>query len=180
MKKWSIPVMVAIVALLMPASSATASAQEKDSFCIDKTFDRWAVHLTNTIARTDNAASDNVTMTKSEILKLKGVIGKGINTAPGLQKPFNLKSQAAKHTVNSDNVTLTKAEILKLMGVPGKGIETAPGLQKPFNPKSQAAEHAGKKDNDSEEEQLRIMQSTENHGDTQGQIEIKQKLKNQR
>ena len=128
--------MVAIVALLMPASSATASAQEKDSFCIDKTFDRWAVHLTNTIAHTDNAASDNVTMTKSKILKL--------------------------------------------MGVPGKGIETAPGLQKPFNPKSQAAEHAGKKDNDSEEEQLRIRQSTENHGDTQGQIEIKQKVKNQR
>ncbi len=117
----------------------------KDSFCIDKTFDRWAVHLTNTIARTDNAASDNGTMTKTEILKLKGGIGKGINTAPGLQKPFNLKSQAAKHTVNSDNVTLTKAAILKLMGVPGKGIETAPGLQKPFNPKSQAAEHAGKK-----------------------------------
>jgi uncharacterized repeat protein (TIGR01451 family) len=75
---------------------------------------------------------------------------------------------------------LCKAEILKLMGVPGKGIKTAPGLQKPFNPKSQAAEHAGKKDKSNEEEQLRIRQSTENHGDTHGRIEIKQKVKNQR
>jgi len=169
MKKWSIPVIIVIVALSIPMSSVYVEAQEQAKQEILRRGDRISA-----------VNSDNVTPTKAEILKLSGVIGKGIDNAPGLQKPFNPNSQAAKHTVNSDNVTLTKAEILKLMGVPGKGIETAPGLQKPFNPKSQAAEHAGKKDNDSEEEQLRIMQSTENHGDTQGQIEIKQKVKNQR
>ena len=34
-------------------------------------------------------------MTKAQILKQLGVPGKGIDTAPGLQKPFNPKSQAA-------------------------------------------------------------------------------------
>jgi len=126
------------------------------------------------------ANTDNITPSIGEIPRLKGVKGKGIDTAPGLQKPSNPKSQAVEQAANTDNITQTKAEILKLMGVPGKGIETAPGLQKPFNPNSQAAEHAGKKDKDNEEEQLRIRQSTENHGDTQGQLEIKQKVKNQR
>jgi uncharacterized repeat protein (TIGR01451 family) len=114
---------------------------------------------------------------KSEILKLMGVPGKGIENAPGLQKPFNPKSQAAEHHgattdnvsqtgtapglqkplnpkwqesdlgANTGNVTQTKSEILKQNGVEGKGINTAPGLQKPFNPNSQAAEHAGKKGN---------------------------------
>jgi hypothetical protein len=34
-------------------------------------------------------------MTKAQILKARGVPGKGINTAPGLQKPFNPNSKAA-------------------------------------------------------------------------------------
>jgi hypothetical protein len=151
---------------------------------------------------------NNWLLFKAEILKLMGVPGKGIDKAPGLQKPFNPKSQAAEHhgigtdnvtqtetasglqkpsnpksrddtNNNSDNVTQTKAEILKLSGVEGKGIDAAPGLQKPFNPKSQAAEHAGKKDKNQNEEQLRIRQNTENHGDLQGQIKIEQKTKNQ-
>jgi len=36
-------------------------------------------------------------LTKFEILKLSGVPGKGIEKAPGLQKPFNPNSQAAEH-----------------------------------------------------------------------------------
>ncbi len=36
-------------------------------------------------------------LTKSEILQLSGVPGEGIINAPGLQKPFNPKSQAAEH-----------------------------------------------------------------------------------
>jgi len=35
--------------------------------------------------------------TKAGILEYSGVPGKGLETAPGLQKPFNLKSQAAEH-----------------------------------------------------------------------------------
>jgi len=35
--------------------------------------------------------------TKSEVLKKSGISGKGLDTAPGLQKPFNPKSQAAGH-----------------------------------------------------------------------------------
>jgi len=35
--------------------------------------------------------------TKAGILKYSGVPGKGLETAPGLQKPFNPESQAAKH-----------------------------------------------------------------------------------
>jgi hypothetical protein len=34
-------------------------------------------------------------LTKAEILKLSGVPGKGIDTAPGLQKPFNPNSKAS-------------------------------------------------------------------------------------
>ena len=101
-----------------------------------------------------NASSSNATKTKAEILKQNGVPGKGIDRAPGLQKPFNPNSSAAEHagkkgvsdnsttavSVNrttpppfSGNQTNTKAEILKQCGVPGKGIEQAPGLQKQFN-----------------------------------------------
>ena len=71
-----------------------------------------------------------------------------------------------------------KAEILKLSGIPGKGIEKAPGLQKLFNPKSQAAEHAGKKDKDEKKEQLRIRQMTKNHGAVKGKIKIEQQAQN--
>lgn len=77
---------------------------------------------------------------------------------------------------HSDN--MTKCQILKLRGVPGKGIDKAPGLQKPFNPKSQAAEHAGNKGIVTQQQQLTIRQSTQNHDDIQGQIKIKQKVKN--
>lgn len=41
-------------------------------------------------------------LTKAEILKLNGVPGKGILNAPGLQKLFNPKSQAAEHAGKKD------------------------------------------------------------------------------
>ena len=81
--------------------------------------------------------------------------GKGIEQAPGLQKPFNPNSNAADSTRNrnqerlkeknkvnngqSDNVTQNKADILKQNGVPGGGIDKAPGLQKQSKPKSNAS-----------------------------------------
>jgi len=57
---------------------------------------------------TDNASAsvsltiNKTLLTKAEILKLSGVPGKGIDTAPGLQKPFNPKSQAAEHAGKKD------------------------------------------------------------------------------
>jgi hypothetical protein len=53
------------------------------------------------VSATSNAVSVELTinkalMTKAEILKLSGVPGKGIDHAPGLQKPFNPKSRAAE------------------------------------------------------------------------------------
>jgi uncharacterized repeat protein (TIGR01451 family) len=72
----------------------------------------------------------------------------------------------------------TKAEILKRSGVPGKGISHAPGLQKPFNPNSKAAENAGKKDKYGEEEQLQIRQRTENQGNANGKLKIRQMTEN--
>ena len=41
-------------------------------------------------------------LTKAQILKLSGVPGKGIDTAPGLQKPFNPNSQASEHAGKKD------------------------------------------------------------------------------
>ena len=41
-------------------------------------------------------------LNKADILKLSGVPGKGIDTAPGLQKPFNPKSQASEHAGKKD------------------------------------------------------------------------------
>jgi hypothetical protein len=162
MKKWNIPVMIAIVALLMPMSSAMVGAQNGAGLSISKSAALTSATIgdnityTSTITNTDNATINKWLLFKAEILKLMGVAGKGIEKALGLQKPFNPKSQAAARAANTDNVTQTdnitqtKAEILELSGVKGKGIDTAPGLQKPFNPRSQAAEHAGKKDKDND------------------------------
>jgi len=41
-------------------------------------------------------------LSKAGILKLSGVPGKGIDTAPGLQKPFNPNSQASEHAGKKD------------------------------------------------------------------------------
>jgi len=58
--------------------------------------------LNNTISSTSNSVSvtlisNNTVLTKARILQMRGVPGKGISHAPGLQKPFNPKSQAAEH-----------------------------------------------------------------------------------
>lgn len=53
----------------------------------------WATSNQVSISLTVN----KITLTKAEILKLSGVPGRGIDKAPGLQKTFNPKSQAAEH-----------------------------------------------------------------------------------
>lgn len=56
----------------------------------------------NTVSATSSSVPISLTinknlLTKSEVLQLSGVPGKGISKAPGLQKPFNPKSKAAEH-----------------------------------------------------------------------------------
>jgi len=43
-------------------------------------------------------------LTKAQVLKLSGVPGKGIDKAPGLQKPFNPNSQASENAGKKDGV----------------------------------------------------------------------------
>ena len=60
----------------------------------------------------DDDDDDDDTVNKADILKRRGVPGKGIDRAPGLQKPFNPKSQAAEHagkkSRNSDDEEATQ------------------------------------------------------------------------
>ena len=123
---------VAIIVLIMALFFFSVNAQQP------------AYAAGNGHTKITKATSDNST-TKSEVLKHKGVLGKGINKAPGLQKPFNPNSNALQNNTRpfsdnstcvspvSDNATRNRARILEQSGVPGKGISEAPGLQKTFN-----------------------------------------------
>jgi hypothetical protein len=137
------------------------------------------------LADTTLAPGESLTATATYIVTTADLPGPIVNmaTATGTDstgQSLSASSAAVSVSLNVNKWELFKAEILKLMGVPGKGIEKAPGLQKPFNPKSQAAEHAGKKDKDQdqEEEQLRIRERVENQG-TEEQLQIRSEVQNQ-
>ena len=162
MKKWSILAIVAVIVAMVPVLSSGVAAQSIRANNSDVLIQELSVPSDSLRYSAGYTQSDNATMTKAEILKQKGVPGKGIDNAKGLRKFFNSISQAMERIRNkfrnrvqeqnmpepgfgsSDNVTVTdnttmnKAEILKERGVPGMGIEEAPGLQKPFNPNSNA------------------------------------------
>lgn len=164
MNKWYPALAVLIAILCLSIGIPQVSAQDLVDCNRESTIYKSPLLYGNAIYSdcfplSDNiTATDNVTMTKAEILKEKGVPGKGINHAPGLQKFFNNFSKAVERLKNrfrlrtqeyngtgisdnitaTDNVTMTKSLILKNSGVPGKGIDNAPGLQKPFNPNSNA------------------------------------------
>lgn len=104
------------------------------------------------------ASGENITATATYTIDMSDLIaGLIVNTAnvtgtdPTGESVF-ATSDPVLVSVTINKTLMTKAEILKLSGVPGKGIDTAPGLQKPFNPKSKAAEHAGKKNQAYDEE----------------------------
>jgi hypothetical protein len=211
MQKWSIPVLIAIVALLMPLSTASVSAQGELS--VSKSADLTSaavgdnITYTYIITNSGNVATDNlslqddklgaisltdttlapgesVTATATYAITISDLPGPIVNTATvtGIAPDGTLVSATTDPVSVSlyiNKKLLIKAEILKFRGVPGKGILKAPGLQKPFNPKSKAAEHAGKKDKDSKKEQLRIKQMTENNGAANGELKMEQKVKNQ-
>jgi hypothetical protein len=99
MKKWNMMLMVAFIALLIPMSPTMVNAQNEATLSISKSADRTLASVGDNITYTYTISnSNNVTMTKAEILKLSGILGKGIEKAPGLQKLFNLKSQAAEQS----------------------------------------------------------------------------------
>jgi len=149
--------MVTIADLPGPiTNTATASGTDSTGKSISVTSDQVSVSLYTNVWE----------LFKSEILKLMGVPGKGIEKAPGLQKPFNPRSKAAEHHgVNTDNITQSDNETPKLNGE-GKGTNTAPGLHKHSNPNSQAAE------------QLQIREEEENQG-TEEQLQITEEVQNQ-
>jgi len=210
-KKWRIPILIAIVALLMPVSSAMVTAQDEAGLSISKSADLTSaaagetITYTYTISNSDNitienislqddklgvislaattlAPGESVTATATYTVAISDLPGPIVNTATvtGTDPdgtPVSATTDPVSVSLYINKSLLTKAEILQLSGVRGKGILKAPGLQKLFNPKSQAAEHAGKKDK--KKEQLRIRQMTENHGVAKGQIKIEQNVKNQ-
>jgi hypothetical protein len=92
MKKTRIITVAAIIILMasiLPLTVSAVSAQNT----IDNISNNSVAHLDG--KPTVNATSNNVT--KAEILRGRGVPGKGIDHAPGLQKPFNPKSKAAQN-----------------------------------------------------------------------------------
>ena len=140
-----------------------------------------AISLTDTTL----APGESLTATATYTVTTADLPGPIVNTATATGtdstgQSLSASSAAVSVSLRVNRWLLFKAEILKLFGVPGKGIEKAPGLQKPFNPKSQAAEHAGKKDKDQdqEEEQLRIRERVENQG-TEEQLQIRSEVQNQ-
>lgn len=130
---------LATVILFMALLTFSASAQELASTSTSTTTQS---HKQEKNSQGSKSASDNSTMTKAEILKQSGVPGKGIDHAPGLQKPFNPKSNAAdnagmkKGNPTSDNRTLpppvSDNKTVTWAGIPKPG--GAPVLQKPFYP----------------------------------------------
>jgi len=155
-----ISAILCMVVLTPCVNAQNLEETEPDNFLYGSALLSNEIHGPVNFAFSDNITmTDNVTMTKAEILKEKGVPGKGIDNAPGLQKFFNNFSKAIERLRNrfkfrnqeyngagisdnitaTDNVTMTKSEILKNSGVPGKGIDNAPGLQKPFNPNTNGA-----------------------------------------
>jgi hypothetical protein len=73
-------------------NTATAEGRDPNNNVVSATSDPLSISL----------SANKSLMTKAEILELEGVNGKGIENAPGLQKPFNPKSNAAEHVGKDD------------------------------------------------------------------------------
>ena len=89
MKNWGLSLILSLVLLLTPALSGTVNAQSEA--VLDTALESGTTTGDNATDNVTDNFTDNVTLTKSQILRLRGVPGKGILTAPGLQKPFNLR-----------------------------------------------------------------------------------------
>jgi hypothetical protein len=90
---------------------------------------------------------------KAEILKMMGVPGKGIDHAPGLQKPFNPKSQAAEHAGKKNHSNQPESE----------GPEQLQYREE---------------ENEGNGEQLQIREETQNQG-SEEQLQVANEVQNQ-
>ena len=130
---------IATAILSIALLTFSADAQELASSITGATTQS---HKQDKNSQGSRAASNNSTVTKADILKERGVPGKGIDYAPGLQKPFNPNSNAASNAGKkngnpaSDNSTppppTSNNKTVTWSGMPKPG--GAPGLQKPFIP----------------------------------------------
>jgi len=101
MKNWTmLPLILALALFLAPLFPESATAQSETM--LDTTLESGIT------AGSDNT-TDNATQTKAWWLRLRGVPGKGILTAPGLQKPFHpnwqVKSIEKKLKLNNQEQT---------------------------------------------------------------------------
>ena len=96
MLKWSIPIGLAVLILLVCAFTTGVDAQNWVEKGINTLVNRPSVvAIDQSQSAVAIAASANITSPKGKILRERGIPGKGVDTAPGLQKPFNPKSKAA-------------------------------------------------------------------------------------
>ena len=91
---------IATIALLIAFLASSVNAENLPDLSLRKVKDMKP-------ASTNNITSANSSLTKAEILKEKGVPGKGIDKAPGLQKPFNPHSQAGNHITTINEIQAT-------------------------------------------------------------------------
>ena len=102
MKKWSIPVLIAIVVLLMPMSSATVAAQDEASLSISKSADLTSatagetITYTYTVSNSDNIAIENISLVDDKI----GAIDLGEQTSLGAGE--NITATATYTVVEAD------------------------------------------------------------------------------
>jgi len=109
MQKWSIPVLIAIVALLMPVSTASASAQGKLS--ISKSADLASAAVDDTITYTYTVSnSDNITIENISLVDDK--IG-----------PLDLGGQTSLSP--GENITATATYTIVEADLPGPLANTA-------------------------------------------------------
>jgi hypothetical protein len=104
---------------------------------------------------------------KAEILRLMGVRGKGIDHAPGLQKPFNPKSQAAEHAGKKDKSDMPE-QIQTRNEEENQGVEEQLRIR----------ERTENQENQGTEEQLQTTEEVQNQG-TEGQLQTSSEIQNQ-
>jgi uncharacterized repeat protein (TIGR01451 family) len=129
--------------------------------------------------QTVTAASESISVSlsqnrwewfKCEILKWRGVPGKGIDHAPGLQKPFNPNCQAPENAGKKDGDE--EQEQLRIRQQTVNQVQSEQQLrirQQTVNQDQNQKQEA---------KQLKVQQQTENHGNGQGQMKVEQKIKN--
>jgi uncharacterized repeat protein (TIGR01451 family) len=138
-------------------NTATSSGTASDKQSISATSEAVSVSLSQNIWE----------WFKYEILKWRGVPGKGIEHAPGLQKPFNPKSQAAEHAGKKDKSNVPE-QIQTNNRVENQGTEEQLRIR----------ERTENQENQGAGEQLQVRGEIQNQG-TEGQFQTTLEVQNQ-